>query len=71
MSGHVLRLDPTACVGRGHCAHFLPELLALDEWGYPRVAGGALATDVPDDALVDAREAVTSCPVGALTLVRQ
>ena len=34
-----LRLDPTACTGHGLCAGLLPELIELDEWGYPMLAG--------------------------------
>ena len=41
-----LRVDPTLCSGHGLCAELLPELITLDEWGYPivaREAGAALA----------------------------
>ena len=34
-----LRVDPTACTGHGLCAELLPELITLDEWGYPILAG--------------------------------
>ncbi len=70
MSTHQLQLDPTVCVGRGHCADFLPELLGIDEWGYPLVAGGGLVAEVSESLVPAAREAVTACPVGALRLVR-
>ena len=30
-----LRVDPTVCSGHGLCAELLPELITLDEWGYP------------------------------------
>ena len=30
-----LRVDPIMCDGFGHCAELAPELVALDEWGYP------------------------------------
>ena len=36
-----LRVNPTACSGHGLCAELLPELVTLDEWGYPIVARGA------------------------------
>ena len=32
-------VDPTACTGHGLCAELLPELIALDEWGYPVIDG--------------------------------
>ena len=59
-----LRVDRIACDGRGLCAELLPELVALDDWGYP-----ILRTDVvPDHLVVAAREAVELCPVLALHL---
>jgi hypothetical protein len=30
-----LRVNPIACSGHGLCAELLPELISLDEWGYP------------------------------------
>jgi len=59
-----VRVDPIACVGHGLCADLLPEVIDLDEWGYPRVARGPL-----DPALVPAaRRAVAACPTLALHL---
>ena len=34
----ILRLDPIRCDAYGMCAELLPELIALDDWGYPLVA---------------------------------
>jgi ferredoxin len=34
-----LRVDPTACDGIGMCAHLAPDLIVLDTWGYPIIAG--------------------------------
>lgn len=59
-----LRVDPIACDGRGLCAELLPELIALDDWGFPIVASGA----VPDDLLPAAEEVVRICPKLALAL---
>jgi ferredoxin len=62
-----LRLDPTACTGHGLCAGLLPELIELDEWGYP-----VLLTDtVPDRLLRDSRRARDNCPTLALRLLRE
>ena len=62
-----LRLDPTACTGHGLCAGLLPELIELDEWGYP-----ILLTDtVPDGLLRDSRRARDNCPTLALRLLRE
>ena len=35
----VLRVNPIACDGHGLCAEIVPELIELDEWGYPIVSG--------------------------------
>ena len=32
---HVLAVDFAACDGHGLCVELLPELVGLDEWGYP------------------------------------
>jgi ferredoxin len=34
-----LSVDMIACEGRGLCAEVLPELIQLDDWGYPMIAG--------------------------------
>ena len=34
-----LRVNPIACSGHGLCAELLPELITLDEWGYPVLDG--------------------------------
>jgi ferredoxin len=61
-----IAIDRIACDGFGMCAELLPELIELDDWGYPIVAPGA----VPDDLLDHARRAVTVCPVLAFRLRR-
>jgi ferredoxin len=60
-----LRVDPILCDGFGYCAELLPELVALDEWGYPVLAAEA----VPGRLLDLARRAVADCPRRALLLV--
>jgi ferredoxin len=59
-------VDRIRCDGRGACAELFPEMISLDDWGYPIVAPGA----VPDSLLPVARDAVSSCPVMALRLAR-
>ena len=59
-----LRVDFIACDGRGLCAEALPELVTLDDWGFPIVSGRA----VPPRLLADARETVRLCPKLALRL---
>lgn len=60
-----LQIDPIACTGHGLCADLLPELIELDEWGYP-----ILPASVPPRLAVHARRAVTACPTLALRLTR-
>lgn len=59
-----LAVDRTRCDGRGVCAELLPELIGLDDWGYPIVAPGA----VPAPLLEHAERAAAMCPVLALRL---
>jgi ferredoxin len=63
---HQIRVDWPACKGRGLCFELLPEVLDLDEWGYPVITG-----DVQPDLVPLAREAVRSCPTLALRLTRR
>ncbi|WP_416959485.1 ferredoxin, partial [Streptomyces sp. Agncl-13] len=50
----------------GLCAELLPELVGLDEWGYPVLHGPT----IPPELLPHARRAVAACPVMALRLNR-
>lgn len=65
MTGKRLRVDPVACDAYGYCAELLPELIGVDEWGYPIVSSGA----VPPGLVDLARKAVADCPRRALSLV--
>jgi len=66
MTDHVLRVDPIRCTARGLCAELAPELITLDEWGYPVLT----ASPVPAALAADVRRAVTACPTLALRLDR-
>jgi ferredoxin len=59
-----LRVNPIACSGHGLCAELLPELITLDEWGYPLIDDHS----VPARLSRQARRAVTDCPALALLL---
>ncbi|HUB39310.1 MAG TPA: NADH-ubiquinone oxidoreductase-F iron-sulfur binding region domain-containing protein, partial [Streptosporangiaceae bacterium] len=59
-----LRVDWTRCRGHGLCARLMPELVELDEQGYPRF----LEVPVPFWLSKDARQAVATCPALALSL---
>lgn len=61
-----LRVDPIHCHAHGVCAELLPEVISLDEWGYPIVEDG----DLPPELVKTARRAVQSCPALALSLRR-
>ena len=59
-----LRVDPVACDAFGYCAELLPELIWLDEWGYPVIDDAP----VPAHLVQEARAAVRTCPRKALFL---
>lgn len=61
-----MRVDPIMCRAHGLCAELLPEMIELDEWGYPVLA----SRSVPMALLDEAREAVAACPTLALKLTR-
>jgi len=61
-----LAVDRIKCDGHGQCAELLPELIRLDDWGYPIVASG----EVPNHLVPLAQRAVNGCPVLALALRR-
>jgi ferredoxin len=65
MTRRRLQVDWPACKAHGVCAELLPEIVQLDEWGYPIVAPGP----VPDALRRYAQRAVSSCPTLALRLV--
>ena len=59
-----LAVDRIACDGRGMCAELLPELITLDDWGYPMLA----RHEVPAALRGEASAAVQLCPKLALRL---
>jgi ferredoxin len=65
----VLRVDPIRCDGFGHCHELAPDLVGIDEWGYPLIR--TEPTPLGDlGALDSARYAVRGCPRQALRLER-
>jgi ferredoxin len=62
-----LVVDPIACDAHGTCAELLPELIVLDEWGYPILRPGP----IPVHLEAHARRAAAACPVLALSLRRE
>ena len=65
MARRRLAVDWQACKAHGVCAELLPEIVQLDEWGYPLIAPGP----VPAELRGYAQRAVKACPVLALRLV--
>jgi ferredoxin len=59
-----MRVNPIACDAHGLCAELLPELIRLDDWGYPIIE----EPEVPWDLLALARRARDACPTLALLL---
>ena len=59
-----LAVDWPACRARGLCHELLPDLVRLDEWGYP-----LFDAVVPPDRLPEVRRAVAACPTLALRLL--
>ncbi len=62
----VVKVNPIACEAYGYCAELLPELVTLDEWGYPVVDGGP----VPPHLVELARRAAKECPRRAFLVER-
>lgn len=59
-----LRVDPIGCVGHGICAELLPELIHLDDWGYPIIEDVTIGSTLMDDV----RRTIAACPALALRL---
>jgi ferredoxin len=59
-----LRVDPIKCDGHALCAELLPELVKLDDWGYPMIKPGS----IPKSLLGLAERTVKVCPTLALML---
>jgi ferredoxin len=62
-----LAIDRIKCDGRGLCAELLPELIRLDDWGYPILAPGP----IPEHLRPLAQRAVEDCPVLAIAVRRK
>jgi len=65
----VLQVNPILCDGFGHCVELAPELVKLDEWGYPIISSEPTPFG---DARVheSARYAERGCPRQALRIRR-
>ncbi|MGH2865486.1 MAG: ferredoxin, partial [Solirubrobacteraceae bacterium] len=66
MSVH-LRVNPITCEAHGLCAELLPEMITLDDWGYPLIDGSTVAPELRQHA----ERAAATCPTFALLLERR
>jgi ferredoxin len=60
-----LRVNPTLCDAVGYCAEIVPELITLDDWGFPIVNSRVINTGT---LLNHTRRAIVTCPRVALLL---
>ncbi len=58
-----LVVNPIACDAFGYCAELAPELIHLDEWGYP-----VINREVTRGLIPLAQEVISACPRRALSL---
>jgi ferredoxin len=61
-----LKVNPIACEAHGMCAEVLPELIALDDWGYPIIDERPITPELLDHA----KRAAQACPTFALLIER-
>jgi ferredoxin len=66
-----LVLNPILCDGRGLCVEAAPDLLDIDEWGYPLLPGRGLRADLSRAQLRSAESATHACPALALHIERR
>jgi len=62
-----LQVDRIRCDGHGLCAELLPEMVTLDDWGFPIVKTGLIPARLTEHA----QQAVDACPVLGLKLARR
>jgi ferredoxin len=63
-----LHIDWTRCDGHGSCAELLPDVLGVDDFGFPLPRSGDRDPVVPRREEEAARHAVRNCPLMALRL---
>ena len=63
-----LHVDWTRCDGHGSCAELVPQLLTVDDFGFPLTRTGERDPAVPPRDEEAARHAVRNCPTMALRL---
>jgi ferredoxin len=63
-----IRLDRTVCDGFGTCALHSPGRFSLDDWGYASLTGDGVVPPEDEDGVT---RAILSCPVHAITVLRE
>jgi ferredoxin len=63
-----LQIDTAVCMAHGRCYALAPELVGVDDEGYPVLTDAALDLAPEQEALAD--EVAGSCPEIAITLLR-
>ncbi len=58
-----LKIDPQNCIGCGTCVLIAPDFFKMDE-----SRGKAVIKKQPDKITEEIKEAITSCPTGAIIL---
>ncbi len=61
-----VKIDRDECIGDGVCADICPEVFEMDDEEKAIVLGDS----VPDDAVDDCNEAIESCPVTCIEVVK-
>lgn len=61
-----MRVDWKMCDGHGLCAELVPELIELDEWGYPVIQPGP----IPKDLMAHSKRAAIACPALAIHMIK-
>ena len=57
-------VDDDLCIGCGTCPEVCPEVFHMTDDGIAH----AINTDIPEDAIANAKEACDSCPVDAIDI---
>jgi len=63
---NLLEVDRNKCCGYGMCAELCPEVFSLDENGFVV----AKTTEIPEELLESAEEAVYCCPEDVLKITK-
>jgi len=61
-----MHVDPILCVGHGLCSEMFPEMIGLDDWGFPIIS----PDPVPRHLAKRASRTRSACPALALRLDR-